>query len=486
MKRYCYIWLENYHIQLLCHRRPELKGAPLAVYDSRQQVVECNAAAEGQGVKVGMRVKEAASLLTALGLFEVPERGEEELVELGRKLLAISPGVALFEERDLVVELASAAHLFGGEEKMVRTIHAMMAEQGFGGRIGVADSLADAHLAARFGETPPTVFVRGREISMLPMECFFALPGVSPSKSDRKLFAFLGLKTLGDVARAATRISWNLLSRQTRDILLYAARDQHLSRRLAFIREEARFEDCIHFSPPVSRVSPLVFLLKNALERILTEGLAPKRLLAAGLRLVLVTETEEEQQLEILPARPTRSPGLLLELARLKLARISLTRPLARCHLVVDRCAEEVEVTPDLLAKTVRSEGSLAALMSKLDAMLNRPNALFRMAPHPALLPEQRYTQHPERQRRAFPAPAQTSSTLPLLKDHPVVVFHNSGRVRPTALESAYEFEFYDTDRHTVVKHEYFRATTGNHRRLLMKRVGEGDLQPVGLLVIEN
>jgi len=67
-----------------------------------------------------------------------------------------------------------------------------------------------------------------------------------------------------------------------------------------------------------------------------------------------------------------------------------------------------------------------------------------------------------------------------------VVVFRNPGPIRPATLEPAYEFEFYDTDRHTVVKHEYFRAATGNGRHLLMKRVGDSDLQAVGLMVGES
>jgi len=261
------------------------------------------------------------------------------------------------------------------------------------------------------GEEDETEFVEA-----LPLQQVLSLPDFRLAPPDRKLLSFLGVATLGDLLKHSARISSALFSPGLQELLLHARRSPRLEARLFEIREETRFEDRICFSPPVSRVSPVLFCLASVLEGLMERGLAPMRLMLTALRLTLVTESMDELSIDVVPAAPTRDARLLLDLCRLKLGALfresgdirappaknilaALERPIEECRVSVERHCPEEEAHGDLLRPTVRNHVSLARLAGRLDALLARasaadadPNrALFRFGAADALLPEEKY-----------------------------------------------------------------------------------------------
>jgi protein ImuB len=177
----------------------------------------------------------------------------------------VEPGVCAFGAR-------GPARYFGGETALAAGITAALAGLGEQSRVGVADGLFAALLAARNGQVVPpggtARFLAGQPVSVLA--------GQVPATQDlAALLVRLGLRTLGDFAALPVR---DVASRfgDAGEGAHRLARGLH-SRPLATRPPPADLSVAREFDPPEPRAEPVVFAAK-ALAGRLHDGLAARGL----------------------------------------------------------------------------------------------------------------------------------------------------------------------------------------------------------------
>jgi protein ImuB len=177
----------------------------------------------------------------------------------------VEPGVCAFGAR-------GPARYFGGETALAARITAALADLGEQSRVGVADGLFAALLAARDGQTVPP----GGTVRFLAAHPVSVLAGRDPAGKDlAALLVRLGLRTLGDFAALPVR---DVASRFG-DVGEGAHR---LARGLDFRPLATRppppdLSVIQEFDPPEPRAEPVVFAAK-ALAGRLHDGLAARGL----------------------------------------------------------------------------------------------------------------------------------------------------------------------------------------------------------------
>lgn len=392
MKRPCVVWLHQFHLERLYQRVPGSRGKPLAVYNGRKKVVLCNAEAEARGVRVGMGLKEAVSLLERLALVPLEEDGGEGLRELARGLLAFSPLVGIWGGEEVVVDVAPSAHLFGGEMGVVRQVRRWLEEQGYCSIAGIGDSYAGARLAAR------VLAGRGNEVVRLvpgsesertggiPLEALYRFPEMAPSAMGRPLLQFLKVTTLSQI-RGVLRPGVPVLAREWEELRRYAEFASELEQRLARVAESESYEERVVFVPPVLELDPILNQLREAHE-VLARRLESRQLLVCSMRVVLTPEDRVDVEVPLLLARPTRDSKTLVSLWRLKLSRVTLGRPLCALTLIADQVTPQERTHTELLVRNRQRSMTLSELQNRLQAVLGPGGTLYRPMLQDAFLPE--------------------------------------------------------------------------------------------------
>jgi protein ImuB len=181
---------------------------------------------------------------------------------------AVEPGVCAFGAR-------GPARYFGGETALARRVIAAVADLGGPARIGVADGLFAAHLAARAAR-PVLVVPPGRTAEFLARQPVSVLAGQVLAGQDLvALLTRLGLRTLGDLAALP---AGDVASRfgATGETVHRLARGLG-SRPLAVRPPAEDLSVAQEFDPPEPLAEPVVFAAKALAER-LHEGLATRGL----------------------------------------------------------------------------------------------------------------------------------------------------------------------------------------------------------------
>ena len=274
-------------------------GGPVAVLHANK-VVASSAAARAEGVRRGLRKRDAQSRCPQLTVVEHDPgrdmRAYEPVVAAVEQLAAgvavLRPGVCAFAAR-------GPARYFGGEEAAAEKLVDQVANEcGVEAQIGVADGAFAALLAAR----------AGRVIG--PGETAEFLAGLSVSTLERPELADLlwrlGVRTLGDFAALPPG-----------DVLARFGLDAALAQRLAAGKDDRPLavrqpppdlDVQERFGEPVERVDMAAFAARALAER-LHEKLAGYGLVCT--RLAIVAITADGQELE----RVWRHDGVLTALA---------------------------------------------------------------------------------------------------------------------------------------------------------------------------
>ncbi|MGW2400563.1 DNA polymerase Y family protein [Kitasatospora sp. NPDC001664] len=231
----------------------------LVVVTERGRVLAASAAARRGGVRQGQKVRSARSLVAGLAVHERRADAEAALFEpvadavavLAARLEVVRPGL-------LALPAAGAARYHGGEETLAEKVVDAVEAVGHECRIGIADGLFAAQLAARAGRVVPdgesARFLAGIPASEL----------AEPKLAD--LLGRLGILTIGQFAAlsaggvadrfgraglAAHRLAWGLEARPV------VARPPGVE-----LTVEQRFEQ------PFTVVEPLVFAARSLAERL--------------------------------------------------------------------------------------------------------------------------------------------------------------------------------------------------------------------------
>src|ERR1043166_7465663 len=119
-----------------------------------QQVVHCCRRAAEAGVRAGMTLAHARSLLGGLQIKERPDQPDKSLAalrRLARWMLRLAPSVAVDEPDGLMLDIDGCERLFSSEAAHVRKIDAALRKFGLTPRITAAPTYACAWALARYG-----------------------------------------------------------------------------------------------------------------------------------------------------------------------------------------------------------------------------------------------------------------------------------------------------------------------------------------------
>ena len=124
----------------------------IATQRGRQLIAACCAQAESRGVRVGMTLAHARSLLQGQCV-EVadysPDKDRQALERLAVWALRFTPIVAVDEPDGLLMDIAGCEHLYGGELPMAQRIAHAIARLGLNQRLAVGPTFFATRITAR-------------------------------------------------------------------------------------------------------------------------------------------------------------------------------------------------------------------------------------------------------------------------------------------------------------------------------------------------
>ncbi len=119
---------------------------------SRRVIRSACAAAQEAGLHSGMALAQAQALVPNLHVAEAaPDEDDASLRDLARWAIGYSPVVAVDPPDGLWIDIAGAAHLFGGEEELLRDLTSRVKRQGITAKAAVADAPGAAWAVVRYG-----------------------------------------------------------------------------------------------------------------------------------------------------------------------------------------------------------------------------------------------------------------------------------------------------------------------------------------------
>ena len=249
-----------------------------AVFD-KGQVFACSEAARADGVRRGMRQRDAQSRCPELAILaynvDLDARSFETILI---EIEALSPGVAPL--RPGLCALKVPARFYGGEEQAAAVIAERLVALGiWDPRIGIADGLFAAEQAARRAVPQASVVVASGSsahfLRDLPVEVLDDADLVS-------LLRRMGLHTLGDFAKiAALDVTTRFGNYGTLAHRLARGEDAQL---VSGRKPPPDLERSINFEPPLELVEPIAFSMRQVVEEFVG-GLADRGLVCTAVRI---------------------------------------------------------------------------------------------------------------------------------------------------------------------------------------------------------
>ena len=432
MRRIVSVWLPTWPTD----RRARIEGAssPFAAPDrpaaltvpdaGALRLAALNAAAEREGLYRGQPLAAARAILPGLAIAPADSEGDINAVHaLARAAACWSPLVAPRCEGEadfgLALDIAGAAHLFGGEAVLLRLILTRLAERGVAARAACARTHALAWGLARFDPRAGDGLVvssdRGQERSVresLPVEAL-RLAG----ETTQALRA-LGLKTVGGVLAQprgglARRFGVGLILRL----------DQMLGEQVEAIEPVFATAPCMaraRFSEPLQLREGLIETARRLAEDVAKE-LEVRAEGARTLRMLMFRVDGHTFEITVGAARPTRDPAHIARLLGERLERLEFDVGFGVD--VVELAATETERLdgdqPDLGEADAAAARDVAALVDRLAAHLGA-DAVKRAGARESRLPERAAGWRARVTEAACPAPARPAALLRLPRPEPV------------------------------------------------------------------
>jgi protein ImuB len=200
--RYLSLWLPSLATDRITRRNVEARRTPLATIvkvKSAQRLAAVNHAAARHGLKPGLALADARAILPGLVCCAADEAGEAAtLAAITDWCRRFTPLTALDAPDGAMLDVTGAAHLFGGEARLLGEIERRLATQGFAARAALAATPEASWALARFGEArllPEDINEETlcRQLGALPLAAL---------RLDEKILAALaqtGLRRIGDL-----------------------------------------------------------------------------------------------------------------------------------------------------------------------------------------------------------------------------------------------------------------------------------------------
>jgi len=282
-RRVMVVWCPDWPVVAAALQHELALDVALAVVE-HGEVYACSAAARLEGVKRGMRRRDASACCPELVVVDrVPEVEAQTFEAVLSAVEEVSAGVAPVKPG--LCALGVPSRFYGGEAEAAAVVAEHLVGLGvWDCRIGVADGIFAAEQAARRAPTQDCLVVpvggSAEFLTTLPV-------GVLEDADLVSLLRRLGLRTLGDFAALPARDvltrfgsggAW--LHRQAR------GRDD----RVAVSRQApVELEQRVAFEPPLETIEPIAFSSRRTAERTVTE-LARHGLVCTEVRVVVTTE----------------------------------------------------------------------------------------------------------------------------------------------------------------------------------------------------
>jgi protein ImuB len=379
-----------------------LDKRPLVVagkFDNALRLTAVDAAAARLGLYPGKALADARAMIPDLAVIRANDMADARLLEgIADWCERYTPLVALDSPQGLFLDITGAAHLFGGEEPMLKEIQRAITMQGFSVRIALAGTAEAARALAYYASgaiVPPGG--EAQAVAPLPTEALNAAP-LSIHALKRA-----GLKTVGQVAG---RTRHELAARFGGAFV--ALLDRTLGRN----------------SNPITPRTPLPDLMaeRRFAEPVVTDTVIVETLLSLGETLACVLESRGQgarvleatffradgqvRRIAIETGQATRDAGIIMRLFREKLD--ALTDPLDP-GFGFDLIRLAANFAQDLQAKSVSLDADTAG--ADVNFLIDR--LVARFGSHRVMCFQPRDTHIPEAAAVAVPAQHAESCKLP-------------------------------------------------------------------------
>lgn len=195
MTRILCLWLPNWPIQRATRKEPELGGRALVLHAPAVRgsvVAACCRTAVAHGVRVGMPVAEAKSLVRGLAIEPHDAAADsQELLRLAGECEQFSPCVAI-EEGDepesLLLDVTNLTHLLGTEAEITAKVEQFFQAEGYRVQWAIADTVGLAWAQAHWGSAGKL-----QTVESLPIE------SLRIANDILELLHQLGVETIGQL-----------------------------------------------------------------------------------------------------------------------------------------------------------------------------------------------------------------------------------------------------------------------------------------------
>ena len=282
-QRVMVVWCPDWPVVAAALQHEHSLDAPLAVVE-RGEVFACSAAARLEGVKRGMRKRDAAARCPELLVVDrLPETEARVFEGVLSAVEEVSAGVAPVKPG--LCALGVPSRFYGGEAAAAAAVAEHLVAAGvWDCRVGIADGIFAAEQAARQAATQDcTVVPAGGSADFLAR-----LPvGALEDAALVSLLRRLGLRTLGDFAALPSR---DVLTRFGSSGAWLHRLARGRDHRAAVSRQAPlELEQRVAFEPPLETIEPITFSSRQTAERAVTE-LARHGLVCTEVRVVVSTE----------------------------------------------------------------------------------------------------------------------------------------------------------------------------------------------------
>ena len=450
----------------------------------KRRVLAADAAAQGLGLHSGMAVAKAQALVAELIVMDADAEADAQ----GLDRLALwalrryAPIVAAAPPDGLMIDIAGAAHLKGGEAALLADLRERLAAAGVAARAAVAPTYGAAHALARFGHDPMAVSVGdvATALAGLPVAAL-RLPAPTVDGLRR-----LGVDRIGEVA-ATPRAPLGLRF------------GPEPGRRLdqAYGRVEEPFEliaapELVQvrrdFAEPIGAPETLARYTEKLVVE-LCEALETRRLGARKLDLLFHRVDNRIEPIRIGMAKPVRDAR---RLTRLLCDKIETVAP----GFGIERMTLSAPVAEPLHYRAGASslvDAPAADVSELIDTLANRIGAdrLYRLTPRETDVPERclgRLAPLAPPAGRTWPAdwprpsrlltPPEPVEALALLPDHPPAAFAWRGQRRRVVRADGPERifgEWWIRDAELSAVRDYFLVEDEAGERFWLYRAGDGE-----------
>lgn len=271
------VWCPDWPIQAAAREAGLTASAPIALIE-KGFVHACSATARADGVRRGLRVREAQSRCPSLVVQPYnPAQDARHFEPVLQALTAGVPTVQVVRPGVVVARAQGPARYYGGEQAAADAVVRQLAGQVVDVRVGVADGAFTAEQAARRAAPGCAVVVPpgGAAAFLAPLPVsLLGLPQLAV------LLGRLGVRTLADFARLdAAGVLDRFGPQGAAAHLVAAGRDPRRVVPRVADRDRTRVS---HFEPPLDSIEQIAFTLRQAAERFVAD-LIEERLVCTAL-----------------------------------------------------------------------------------------------------------------------------------------------------------------------------------------------------------